>query len=86
MNPGVNGQEILLSAFCARQAAWNARSQLSDGRGTPIVWRDSYKHDFMHHLIGSFDWDPLDFLIIDMPPGTGNDFIIAARTDQLQSS
>src|SRR5690554_2310750 len=42
---------------------------------TPIVWRDSYKHDFMHHLIGSFDWGELDFLIIDMPPGTGNELI-----------
>ncbi|WP_100638838.1 P-loop NTPase [Marinobacter salexigens] len=42
---------------------------------TPIVWRDAYKHDFMHHLIGSFDWGPLDFLVIDMPPGTGNELI-----------
>lgn len=26
---------------------------------TPIIWRDAYKHDFMHHLIGSFDWGEL---------------------------
>lgn len=45
---------------------------------TPIVWRDSYKHDFMHHLIGSFDWGPLDFLVVDMPPGTGNELITLA--------
>ena len=42
---------------------------------TPIVWRDAYKHDFMHHLIGSFDWGSLDYLIVDMPPGTGNELI-----------
>lgn len=42
---------------------------------TPIVWRDAYKYDFIHHLAGSFDWGPLDFLIIDMPPGTGNELI-----------
>ncbi|MDP5220195.1 P-loop NTPase [Ruegeria sp. 2205SS24-7] len=42
---------------------------------TPIVWRDAYKHDFIHHLIGSFDWGALDFLIVDMPPGTGNELI-----------
>lgn len=41
----------------------------------PIVWRDAYKHDFIHHLIGSFDWGPLDFLVVDMPPGTGNELI-----------
>ena len=45
---------------------------------TPIVWRDAYKHDFMHHLIGSFDWGELDFLVIDMPPGTGNELITLA--------
>ena len=45
---------------------------------TPIVWRDAYKHDFMHHLIGSFDWGALDFLVIDMPPGTGNELITLA--------
>jgi ATP-binding protein involved in chromosome partitioning len=44
----------------------------------PIVWRDAYKHDFMHHLMGSFDWGPLDFLVIDMPPGTGNELITLA--------
>jgi Mrp family chromosome partitioning ATPase len=42
---------------------------------TPVVWRDAWKHDFIHHLIGSFDWGPLDFLIVDMPPGTGNELI-----------
>lgn len=41
----------------------------------PVVWRDAYKHDFVHHLVGSFDWGPLDFLIVDMPPGTGNELI-----------
>ncbi|MBY6221516.1 P-loop NTPase [Marinobacter nauticus] len=45
---------------------------------TPIVWRDAYKHDFIHHLIGSFDWGPLDFLFVDMPPGTGNELITLA--------
>lgn len=48
---------------------------LMDRDDNPIVWRDAYKHDFMHHLIGSFDWGELDFLLIDMPPGTGNELI-----------
>lgn len=51
---------------------------LMESDDTPIVWRDAYKHDFMHHLIGSFDWGELDFLIIDMPPGTGNELITLA--------
>ncbi|BFM15388.1 hypothetical protein R50073_15710 [Maricurvus nonylphenolicus] len=51
---------------------------------TPVVWRDSYKHDYIHHLIGSFYWGALDFLVIDMPPGTGNELI--TLTDMLEGS
>ena len=51
---------------------------------TPIVWRDAYKHDFIHHLIGSFEWGSLDFLIVDMPPGTGNELITLC--DMLEGS
>ncbi len=50
----------------------------------PVVWRDAYKHDFIHHLIGSFDWGMLDFLIVDMPPGTGNELITLC--DMLEGS
>lgn len=57
---------------------------LMESDDTPIVWRDAYKHDFMHHLIGSFDWGELDFLIIDMPPGTGNELI--TLTDMLEGT
>ena len=42
---------------------------------TPVVWRDAYKHDYIHHMIGSFNWETLDFLVVDMPPGTGNELI-----------
>ena len=35
--------------------------------------------DLAHPLqVGSFDWGPLDFLVIDMPPGTGNELITLA--------
>lgn len=42
---------------------------------SPVVWRDAYKFDFIHHLVGSFDWGALDYWILDMPPGTGNELI-----------
>jgi ATP-binding protein involved in chromosome partitioning len=42
---------------------------------SPVVWRDAYKFDYIHHLIGSYDWGELDVLVLDMPPGTGNELI-----------
>jgi ATP-binding protein involved in chromosome partitioning len=44
-------------------------------RDSPVVWRDAYKFDYIHHLIGSYDWGELDVLVLDMPPGTGNELI-----------
>lgn len=44
---------------------------------SPVVWRDAYKFDYMHHLLGSYDWGALDFWVLDMPPGTGNELITA---------
>lgn len=51
---------------------------------TPVVWRDAYKHDYIHHMIGSFNWETLDFLVVDMPPGTGNELI--TLSDLLENS
>jgi len=42
---------------------------------SPVVWRDAYKFDYIQHLFGSFDWGELDYLVLDMPPGTGNELI-----------
>ena len=59
----------------AHPVAVGSLAFLLESDDTPVVWRDAYKHDFVHHLIGSFAWGSLDFLIVDMPPGTGNELI-----------
>lgn len=46
-----------------------------EDEASPVVWRDAYKFDYIQHLFGSFDWGELDYLVLDMPPGTGNELI-----------
>lgn len=41
----------------------------------PIVWRDAVKYEFIIELLGNMSWGKLDFLLIDLPPGTGNEQI-----------
>ncbi len=48
---------------------------LMEGTDEPIVWRDVWKYDFLQQLFGSFNWGELDYLIVDLPPGTGNESI-----------
>lgn len=50
-------------------------SFLSEDADDPIIWRDVWKYDFLQQLFGSIDWGDLDYLIVDLPPGTGNESI-----------
>ena len=62
-------------AGSARELPIGSLGFFLDGPDVPVVWRDAYKFDYVHHLIGSYDWGTLDFLVLDMPPGTGNELI-----------
>ncbi|GAX59463.1 ATPase [Candidatus Scalindua japonica] len=41
----------------------------------PIAWRDAAKQPFLCDLVRIFNWGELDFLLSDLPPGTGNEQI-----------
>lgn len=41
----------------------------------PVMWRDSYKFEFLAELLGGIAWGELDWLLVDMPPGTGGELI-----------
>ena len=50
-------------------------SFLIEDPSMPVIWRDSAKWDFLCELMGSVCWGSLDFLLVDLPPGTGNEAI-----------
>jgi Mrp family chromosome partitioning ATPase len=43
----------------------------------PIIWRDAYKYEFINQILGGVSWGTLDYLLVDLPPGTGNESITA---------
>lgn len=45
-----------------------------------IIWRGAIKHNAIQQFIGDVDWGDLDFLIIDSPPGTGDEPLTIAQT------
>ena len=47
---------------------------------TPIIWRGPQKSGSIKQLIAEVDWGPLDVLIIDNPPGTGDEPLTVLQT------
>ena len=47
-----------------------------------IVWRGPLKHSAIRQFLGDVNWGALDFLFIDLPPGTGDEPLSVAKLIQ----
>jgi len=45
----------------------------------PVVWRGPIKHNAISQFLGEVEWGNLDFLIVDLPPGTGDEPLSVAH-------
>ena len=43
------------------------------GRDTPVIWRGPRKMGAIRRFLTDVDWGDLDWLVIDAPPGTGDE-------------
>jgi len=48
-------------------------------RDNPVVWRGPMKHSAISQFLGEVEWGSLDFLIVDLPPGTGDEPLSVAH-------
>ena len=49
-------------------------------KDTAIIWRGPLKIGVIRQFVADVDWGPLDYLIVDAPPGTGDEPLSVAQT------
>jgi ATP-binding protein involved in chromosome partitioning len=44
-------------------------------RGQPLVWRGPMRSKVIHQFLADVEWGELDYMIADLPPGTGDEIL-----------
>ncbi|HNY64984.1 MAG TPA: Mrp/NBP35 family ATP-binding protein [Deltaproteobacteria bacterium] len=52
---------------------------LLESRDTPVIWRGPMKHSVMRQFLKDVAWGELDYLVVDLPPGTGDEPLSIAQ-------
>jgi ATP-binding protein involved in chromosome partitioning len=52
----------------------------------PLIWRGPMLHSAIRQFLTDVDWGELDYLIVDLPPGTGDAALSLAQTLPLSGS
>jgi Mrp family chromosome partitioning ATPase len=53
---------------------------LMQDKDQAIIWRGPAKAGMIQQFVGMVDWGDLDFLVIDAPPGTGDEPLTVVQT------
>jgi Mrp family chromosome partitioning ATPase len=53
---------------------------LGDDKDIAVIWRGPLKISAIRQFVSDIDWGDLDYLIVDAPPGTGDEPLTVAQT------
>lgn len=76
--PEISGEKISPIAVTPRLKAMSIGFLIPD-RDSPIIWRGPMKMNAIRQFLSDVDWGDLDYMIVDLPPGTGDEPLSVAQ-------
>lgn len=76
---GVNANRKLTPLAYSDHLSAVSIESLSASKDDAIIWRGPMKHSVIRQFMSDVEWGPLDYLIIDSPPGTGDEPLSVAQ-------
>ncbi len=77
---GLNNDKQLVPIKYSENITAVSIESLSQKKDDAIIWRGPIKHSVIRQFIGDVMWGDLDYLLIDAPPGTGDEPLSVAQT------
>lgn len=77
-NPTVDEDEIVPAEILPNLKALSIGMLVEEGKA--VIWRGPLKHSAIKQFLGDTKWGELDFLIFDLPPGTGDEALSLFQT------
>ena len=74
-----SSEEGFIPVFYSPKLKVMSMGFLLQDKDSPVIWRGPLKMSAIKQLIGDFNWGNLDYLIVDIPPGTGDEPLSIAQ-------
>jgi Mrp family chromosome partitioning ATPase len=75
-----HGEQVVRPYSFSENLSVVSIDMLMGDKDTAVIWRGPLKISAIRQFISDIEWGALDFLIVDSPPGTGDEPLTVAQT------
>ena len=77
---GANGEKAKPIEYLPNLQVISVEPLMGENKDAATIWRGPLKIGVIRQFISDIEWNDLDYLIIDSPPGTGDEPLTVAQT------